>query len=340
MKKLLRYLIFILLIILVLAVVLMYFSPKTLEFEETVVIEAPTNKIYNIVNDITEWNSWTTFSELDVEAKNSYTKKTEGVGAQWDWDGNDKVGKGSLKIIESVKDAKVVSQYDFNNMKTNPVNQMIFANDNGKTKVNWSFNGGETSFFMRPFNFIRKKGLQNTYAASLKNLKKIVEQRNKDNFYNGYKISETEIEDKYYLMNRQEVDIDKIQQYYTQNLTALFIKTNSAQVEMDGMPSGLYFSWDESRGVTDMAAAIPTKVALSVDGAISQLIPGGRAVQVDYYGDYDKTKPAHDAISSYMKDNNLFVNYPIVHEYLTDPTVEKNSEKWLTKISYYVSGQN
>jgi effector-binding domain-containing protein len=38
-----------------------------------------------------------------------------------------------------------------------------------------------------------------------------------------------------------------------------------------------------------------------------------------------------------MKDYNMYEEYPVVEEYMTDPATEKNPEKWLTRITYYFS---
>jgi len=129
-------------------------------------------------------------------------------------------------------------------------------------------------------------------------------------------------------------------QYYTQNLGSLFMKTQGANLETDGMPSGLFFSWDEAAGKTDMAAAIPVKEQIAVKGTSSHTISGGRAIRVDYYGDHEKMEKAHYAIEDYLMDYGLLVNYPIVQEYVTDPVEEKDASKWLTQITYYVSESN
>ena len=58
---------------------------------------------------------------------------------------------------------------------------------------------------------------------------------------------------------------------------------------------------------------------------------------IDYYGDYDQTGKAHDAMEKYLKDRNILFNPPVVEEYVTDPGEEKDPSKWLTKIIYYFS---
>ena len=42
-------------------------------------------------------------------------------------------------------------------------------------------------------------------------------------------------------------------------------------------------------------------------------------------------------MDEYMKDFGLLNNPPIIEEYVTDPSTEKDPAKWLTKIIYYIA---
>ncbi len=340
MRSFLKFIIILLVVLALIALVLMAVSPKSLELAESEKIDAPPSMIYNMVNDLQQWESWSPWADLDPNAKNSYTENTVGVGAQWNWDGNKEVGKGYQKIVASVQGESIKTELGFDGWDGISHSNWTFEPSGKGTKVVWDFVGGETPFVFRPFNLFMKGGLKKTYAKGLNKIKELAEERAQNKTYNGIKIKETEIGEKHYIMNRSEVDIDKLQQYYTQNLSSLFMKTQGAAMETDGMPSGLYFSWNETTGKTDMAASIPVKEPIAIKDASSHTIPSGRAIRVDYYGDYDNMEKAHSAIESYMKDYGLLVNYPIVQEYVTDPTEEKDVSKWLTKITYYVSESN
>lgn len=337
MKKLLKYLIILLILLALIAVALMAFSPTQLFIDESETIDAPPVMVYNMVNDFKKWRTWSPWDEMDPNAEHSYTTKTAGVGAQWSWKGNKEVGEGSQTIKESKKGELISTVLKFGGWDGESLSDWKFEDVDGKTKVTWGFAGGETPFVFRPFNLLMKSGLVKTYKKGLSNIKKIAEERSQEKVYNGYKVNEVYIGKKNYIMNRQVVEMDKMQQFYTQNLGALFMKAQGEKLEMDGMPSGLFFSWDQAKGTTDMAAAIPLKEAMTIPGTISQTLLDGKAIQVDYYGDYDKTEKAHNAITEYMDDHGLLVNYPIVQEYVTDPTTEKDPSKWLTKITYYTT---
>ena len=337
MKKLLRYLIFTLVGILVLAVVFMAISPKNMTFKANETIEAPPHMIYNMVNDFKQWEEWSTAKDLDPDIVNTYSDNTTGDGAQWTWKGNEKVGAGTREIIESLVGKSIKTEIVFEGWDAVSNEEWEISQDGKKTKVSWEYRGADTSFPFRPFNILMKGGYKKTYKNSLAKLKEIAEQRASKKIYRGFKINDLILKEKHYLMSRQEVKLTNIQQFYAQNLGALFLKAQNAKLIMDGMPSGLFFNLDEKSSVMDMAAAIPIAEPKNIERASLLTIPEGRALQIDFFGDYSGTTSAHLAIEDYIKDYGLFKNQPVVEEYVTDPGEEKDPSKWLTKISYYIS---
>ena len=337
MKKFLRILIAILILLLLLALLAMYLSPKKMEVVESVTMDAPANMVYNQVNDFKKWESWSPWAKLDPEAVNTYSDKTSGVGAQWSWKGNDDVGEGTQKIIGIEPGKAIKTSLEFNGMPGTNFSDWTFTPEGDKTKVTWTLDGAESNFFLRPFNLIFKSSVEKSYKDGLASIKEIVEKRAQEKIYKGYRINEVDVPEKHYLSVRQEIKMDNVQQFYSRNLPALFGKVTAAGIEMDGMPGGLFYKWDETNGLVDMAASIPLKEDVAVAGATMVTIPSGRAIQVDYYGDYDGSVNAHYAIDDYMQDYGILNNVPIVEEYVTDPTVEKDPKKWLTKITYYIA---
>jgi effector-binding domain-containing protein len=136
------------------------------------------------------------------------------------------------------------------------------------------------------------------------------------------------------------VDLGNIQSFYARNLPSIASKVALGGQEMDGMPCGLYYSWDMVNNKTDMAAAIPVKKPMTIKGFSTVDLPEQKGIQINHYGDYSNISRAHDAIAAYLKDQGLFNEYPVVEEYVTDPGVEEDPSKWLTKITYYLADEN
>lgn len=337
MNKFLKILIAILVLFFVLAIALMFISPKKMTLAESITIDAPANMAYNQVIDFKKWNSWSPWSKLDSTAIFTYSKRSSGVGARYSWKGNDDIGEGSQKILGTDPNKSINTSIEFSGMPGTSLSNWTFEPDGDKTKVTWGFDGAESGFVFRPFNLIFKPGLKKQYREGLRAIKEIVEKRANEKIYKGFKINEVELPVKHYLTIRQVIDIKNVQQFYSRNLPPLFNKISVAAIETDGMPGGLFYKWDETNGKADMGASIPVKEAVEVPGASLQTIPAGKALQIDYYGDYDGSAQAHYAMDEYMKDYGLLSNVPIVEEYVTDPTIEKDPKKWLTKITYYIA---
>ncbi len=313
----------------------MFLAPKKLIVEVSTKIESPSNVSFNLVNDLEKWSLWSPVHSLDPESIHEYTDNSEGVGAKWSWKGNENIGVGSQTIINSHSPDSIKMSLEFKGTKGEAFTFWTFEENKNKTKVSWKIEGPPTPFHLRPFNIFKKKALKKSFKSGLNELKRISEERSKENKYRGYLIKEVDLDERNYIMKRQEVDFANMQQFYTQNLGGLFSKVLASGEEMQGMPSGLFFKYDEQAKIADMAAAIPIKQAKEFSDAASYTIPSGKAIQVDYYGDYSGLSEAHIAIDEYIKDKALFYNYPVVEEYITDPGENEDPSQWLTRISYY-----
>lgn len=88
-------------------------QPDTLEVSRAHVIEAPASAITPYIVDFHQWRNWSPWDELDPDMERTYDGAESGVGATYAWQGNDQVGKGSMKILEVVPDEKVVIELRF-----------------------------------------------------------------------------------------------------------------------------------------------------------------------------------------------------------------------------------
>jgi len=211
-----------------------------------------------------------------------------------------------------------------------------FKPSGDKTAVTWSMDTrmGFPSNVMGPiFKFIMKR----QYGKGLDALETLAKKRIEKKEYFGYIVKEENILERHYIISRSNVAIADIQKYFTQSLGAIFQKVQSEGLTMKGMPSSLFFNYDLTNGMTDMAAAIPVNEEKAIKDLSSITIPKQTGLVIDYYGDFANTGVAHSAMTAYMKDRSLLTNTPSVEEYVTDPLKEKDPSKWLTRVIYYYS---
>src|SRR5262249_45288078 len=88
-------------------------KPDTFSIQRAASIKAPPEKIFPLINDFHNWASWSPWEKLDPALKRTYSGAASGQGAIYEWEGNKKVGKGRMEIVESSPPSRVAIKLDF-----------------------------------------------------------------------------------------------------------------------------------------------------------------------------------------------------------------------------------
>jgi len=142
----------ILLAVVVLIVVVLAFAatkPNTLRVQRSVIIQAPPEKIFALINDLHHWPRWEPQDKEDPSMKRTYGGPESGVGAVSTWQGSGSAGKGEMLITESVPSSKIVVKVDFvKPFASHNINQFVLEPVGTSTKIIWSWNG-QNLYFMK-----------------------------------------------------------------------------------------------------------------------------------------------------------------------------------------------
>lgn len=153
-----------------------FFLPSTKEVERSVTIDQNTDKVFSVVNNISRFNEWSPWHDLDPETVYELSGPEQGVGARLAWSSEDRnVGSGSQEIIESVTNEKVVIALDFgqqgtaiSEIYTKPVGQV--------TEVTWKLiSDAQGSILGKYFNLMLDSMVGPMYEDGLLKLKTICE---------------------------------------------------------------------------------------------------------------------------------------------------------------------
>ena len=332
--KLLKKILIGLVIFIVLLLILAYFLPRTLEISVTGKVDAPANYTYNILNDFKNQENWDPWSSKDTSMTFAYSDQTLGEGAYVDYK-SDSFGAGRTTRVTSNPNSQILLTSDSKDMGAASMSYDMKEDGKG-SKLTWGFKS-EIGWPMNLISFIFKSSMKKDMKVGISNISKIADERWKKGLYDGYTVNPEVRESINYVINRDVVPFEQTDKYYTQNLQPLFLKIQKAGVKMEGNSCALIYNYDFANNTLDMATAIPIEEQVAIEGAGSETIEQGKVLVVDYYGDRLGTTPAHFAIDDYMRDRELFNKYPVVEEYITDPTEEKDPSKWLTKVIYYLS---
>ena len=172
-------LLYILLAILALIVGLLAYAstkPNTVRYKRSAVINASPEKIVPHIADFHKWMAWSPYEKLDPQMKRGYSGADSGTGAKYNWEGNNKVGMGTMEIIEVAPTAVKVDLRFIRPFKNECLAIFNFVPQGSSTTVTWAmdgpnlFMGKVMSVFMDMDKMIGKQ-----FAEGLTSLKALAE---------------------------------------------------------------------------------------------------------------------------------------------------------------------
>ena len=152
-------------LIVVLAVVLLLLvvialRPSEFSVTRSGAVAAPSDAVFEQVNDLHNWEAWSPWAKLDPAAKNTYEGPPAGVGASFAWAGNHNIGEGRMTITESRPYELVRFKLDFlKPFKGTNTAEFALKSEGDQTQVTWSMSG-HNSFFAKAIGlFINCDGM-------------------------------------------------------------------------------------------------------------------------------------------------------------------------------------
>ena len=152
-------------------------QPSDFRVTRSITITAPASAVFAQVNDLQKWEAWSPWAKLDPDARNSFEGPTSGTGAILRWAGNNKVGQGSMTIMESRPDEFIRFKLEFLKpfVATNTA-EFTFNTENDQTTVTWSMYG-KNNFMSKAMSLIMNcdKMVGGQFEKGLATLKSVVE---------------------------------------------------------------------------------------------------------------------------------------------------------------------
>jgi len=88
-------------------------KPDSFRIERSIVIKAPQERIFALIDDFHQWEAWSPWEKIDPALKRTYSGVAKGKGAVYAWEGNSNVGSGRMEIIDSTPPSKILLDLDF-----------------------------------------------------------------------------------------------------------------------------------------------------------------------------------------------------------------------------------
>ena len=130
-------------VVVAIAGILLYAAtrPDSFRVQRVVLINAPSDKVFPLINDIKAWTAWSPYEKKDPAMKRTYGAVTAGKGATYAWDGDKNVGQGSIEMIESGP-RKIVLKLDFvKPFEAHNMGEFLLEPKGDSTSVTWATYG-------------------------------------------------------------------------------------------------------------------------------------------------------------------------------------------------------
>ncbi len=311
-------------------------APKHHFIVRETVINASKDIVYDQINDLKKWDTWSPWEQMDATIKKTFGPSSEGNGSYYTWDSKHS-GKGKMTITGTSADT-INTAIEFVGMGT-AKSAYTFSKQDNNTKVSWNFSF-DTPFPWNAVNWIMRgdNSVGKDFDKGLASLKKVCEELNQliKTKYNGYYVRSRNVATALYAYKRSVVPINQIMNFFGSSYSELNKNLDEQGVKISGFPAGLYWTFDLKAGNSDLVAAFQVDKPINANAQMNTIELGGKAVVVDYFGNYDKLGAAHKAIADYLTEKSLKNKTPILEQYITNPTVEKDTTKWQTKIIYFL----
>lgn len=87
--------------------------PDAYHVERTASIAAPASVVFSNVDTFKTWSVWSPWDKMDPQMQKTFSGPERGVGASYAWQGNKKVGKGSMTITAAEAPTKATYRLEF-----------------------------------------------------------------------------------------------------------------------------------------------------------------------------------------------------------------------------------
>jgi len=152
-------------------------QPCEFKVSRTATIGAPPDKVFPHVNDLHMWEAWSPWAKLDPNSKSTFNGPPAGTGTSMKWEGNNKVGVGTMTITDSKPSGFIRFRLDFEKpMKATNTAEFSFLSDGTQTTVIWTMLG-KNNLFGKVFGLFMNcdKMVGGQFEQGLANLKSVAE---------------------------------------------------------------------------------------------------------------------------------------------------------------------
>lgn len=154
-----------------------FFLPGRFAVERSVVVDAPADRVFNLVVDPREWKRWTVWNRRDPNMEITYGGPPFGQGARWSWVSRSE-GSGSMHFTRVVPNERLGYELSFPEFGMKSEGEVILVPAGSGTRVTWTNRGDVGGNPLKRYLAVSMDRLVGPdFEAGLANLKQLAERR-------------------------------------------------------------------------------------------------------------------------------------------------------------------
>lgn len=312
------------------------FLPSKVEVSRSINIKGSKQAAFDQVIDFRNWETWSPWLAQDSTMAFKYTERTKGEGAAYSWTTKKPEGGGSQRITRVVGIDSIFTHMVFEEQGEADGTWAFTQINENRTEVTWGFTA-EFPFFFRIMGLMVEGQVANDFETGLANIKYLVESQKIKTVESP--ITMVEKDSISFFSITQNVDMAEFaengSEYFTKNYTKIVNYLGKEMQKVKDAPFAIFHEWNEETRSTTIEFCIPILTDLEEKEDIQKrVLSKSKGLEVDYYGPYELTGKAHKMIEDYALENKVDLAGIGLEFYVTDPSEEPDTSKWLTKIYY------
>lgn len=335
--KIIKYLLFLVLLIVIGSAI--YFGTKdgAYNIQDSLVIKAPPEVIFNKVNDYKSWEKWSSWKKEDPTIRFTYAEKTSGEGASYSWDGNRRGSITTTKVIP-YKEIEQDLTLKMPTGERNPKMLWMFDKKEDATNVSWIIKGEHTLldkvyYAISGKNF--KAEMHEMNIASLEAISKAVTEDMKRYSINVDGV--TQYAGGYYMYNTSVANQNELDEKTKPMMTQVMDFVTKNNLNQAGKPFTLYNQFDNANNTVIFSTGVPVKEkVITPEGSpvVCGFMDRVAAVKISLKGNYEHLPEAYKKGNEYIDKNGLQIapDGNMFEVYITDPEETPNPANWLTEV--------
>jgi effector-binding domain-containing protein len=304
--------------------------PDRAHLERSVKVQAPACDVFALVNGFRQFDRWSPWADKDPQMKVALSGPPLGVGAHYEWSGNQAVGSGSQEIVASTPCSEVKTRLMFGGFDKASLASFELEPDGAVTRVTWTL---DVPLGANPiahyFGLLIKSKAGPDYESGLNRLRGVAEGGPKGDFSTlQAAIVVLQPATYAYVSGSTSTDVDAIAKALGSAYGKVGAFMAAAGFKQAGAPLAITRRWDAQAKVYEFDAGIPVDKADAqapdtINGKPSEVKIGhsyaGTALKAEHHGSYKDMGGTYAQIDAYKAAYQLQDNGLSWEQYVSDP---------------------